>query len=422
MHDKTHLRLRWVMFSYVFTFAMLAYVQRSSVSVAAEDMLPALNLSVVQLGWLNAAFTTAYAIFQLPGGALGQKYGARPLFLAVGVTGLIATIGTPIFPALLGGTTLFVALLATQFLLGFGQAPVFPTLATLVERWFPVSQFGLTNGLSTSGMLLGGALTAPLIVWLTSLWGWQGALLWTALPAAVLTVVWTLDGRSTPAEHPRIRKEELAELDATAVAEPLTFTRLWRVARNRNILLLALSYLSFNYVFYLITFWSFLYLVRDRGFSGLESGFMAMLPWLGAAVGAAIGGFMSDRLAQRMGPTKGYRLLPLLTLPIAVVMLLATPAVEGAYVAVAALVVAFFAMEINEGPFWAATMSVARADTGAATGVLNTGGNIGGIICQPIAAALAATGAWTQVWLSGAVFALLAVVLWLFVNAEPAEQ
>jgi sugar phosphate permease len=194
------------------------------------------------------------------------------------------------------------------------------------------------------------------------------------------------------------------------------------VARNRNILLLALSYLSFNYVFYLITFWSFLYLVRDRGFSGLESGLMAMLPWLGAAVGAAIGGFMTDSLAQRMGPTKGYRLLPLLTLPVAVVMLLATPAVEGAYLAVAALVVAFFAMEINEGPFWAATMSVARADTGAATGVLNTGGNIGGIICQPIAAALAATGAWTQVWLSGALFALLAVVLWLFVNAEPAER
>jgi len=422
MHEKTRLRLRWVMFSYAFTFAMLAYVQRSSVSVAAEDILPALNLSIVQLGWMNAAFTTAYAIFQLPGGALGQKYGARPIFLAVGVTGLIATIGTPIFPALLGGTTIFIALLATQLLLGFGQAPVFPTLATLVERWFPVRQFGLTNGLLTSGMLLGGAFTAPLIVWLTGLWGWQGALLWTALPAAVLAIVWALDGRSTPAEHPRIRKEELAELDATPVAEPLTFARLWGVARNRNILLLALSYLSFNYVFYLITFWSFLYLVRDRGFSGLESGFMAMLPWLGAAVGAAIGGFMTDRLAQRMGPTKGYRLLPLLTLPIAVVMLLATPAVEGAYVAVAALVVAFFAMEINEGPFWAATMSVARADTGAATGVLNTGGNIGGIICQPIAAALAATGAWTQVWLSGAVFALLAVILWLFVNAESAEQ
>lgn len=414
-------RLRWIMFSYIFLFAMLAYVQRTSVSVAADDMLPALQLSVIQLGWLNAAFTAAYAMFQLPGGALGQRIGARPVFLAVGLIGILATIGTPAFPALLGGTALFAALLATQFLLGLGQAPIFPTLAVLIERWFPVRQFALANGLSTSGMLLGGAMTAPLIVWLTAAWGWQGAMLWTALPAAVLTVIWAFDGRSTPAEHPRTREADLAELDATPVVEPLTWTRLWHVARNRNVLLLALSYLSFNYVFYLITFWSFLYLVRDRGFSGLESGVMAMLPWIGAAIGAAIGGVLADRFATRLGPTRGYRLLPLLSLPLAAVMLLLTPSVESAYIAVAALVVAFFAIEINEGSFWAATMSVARADSGAATGVLNTGGNIGGIIAQPIAAALAATGAWMQVWLSGAVFAMISVALWLFVRAEPAS-
>ena len=146
-----------------------------------------------------------------------------------------------------------------------------------------------------------------------------------------------------------------------------------------------------------------------------------MAPWIGAAVGAAIGGVMADSLVIRMGATRGYRLLPLLTLPIGAVLLYLTPTIASVYVAVAALTVAFFAMEVNEGPYWAATMNVARADTGAATGVLNTGGNMGGMLCQPVVAALAAAGAWHGVWISGAVFAALAAVLWLFVKADPAE-
>ena len=75
-------------------------------------------------------------------------------------------------------------------------------------------------------------------------------------------------------------------------------------------------------------------------------------------------------------------------------------------------------MEVNEGPYWAATMRVARADTGAATGVLNTGGNIGGIVCQPMVAALVAGGDWTSAWVIGAALAALAAVLWLFVRCE----
>ena len=99
-------------------------------------------------------------------------------------------------------------------------------------------------------------------------------------------------------------------------------------------------------------------------------------------------------------------------------MLLAIPAAGSAALAVAALTLAFFAMEVNEGPYWAATMSIARADTGAATGVLNTGGNTGGIVCQPLVAWLVAGGDWADAWIAGAVFAMVAAALWLFVRCE----
>jgi ACS family glucarate transporter-like MFS transporter len=406
----------------MFGFAALASVQRTTIAVAAPELTTALQLSKQQIGWLFLAFTAAYAAAQLPGGALGQRFGPRAVFTGVGLLGVIATLATALSPYVVGGAALLGVLLIAQALLGLGQGPIFPVFATVVERWFPSRQFGLANGTISSGMLLGGALTPPLLVAMIAALGWQQAILLTALPPLLLTVLWWRFGRDRPQQHAQVTPAELAELDDAPPASPLTFERMLGVLRDRNILLLALSYLCMNVVFYMISFWSFMYLVEQRGLKGLESGVMAMIPWIGAAVGAAVGGVLADRLAERYGATRGYRLLPLVSLPIGAVMLVAIPAVGSVLLAVAALTLAFFAMEVNEGPYWAATMRVARADTGAATGVLNTGGNIGGIVCQPLVAALVAGGDWRSAWVIGAAFAALAAVLWLFVRCgEPAE-
>ncbi len=414
------LRIRWLIYAYMFGFAAMAYVQRTTISVAAPELTEALQLSKQQLGWLFMAFTAAYAAGQLPGGALGQRFGPRAVFTGIGLVGVVATLATALPSYLLAGAALLGVLIAAQALLGLGQGPVFPVFATVVERWFPSRQFGLANGVISSGMLLGGALTPPLLVALIAELGWQQAILATALPALLLTLGWWHFGRDRPEQHRRVTADELAELDTMPPTPPLTFARMLEVLRDRDILLLALSYLCLNFVFYMIMSWSFLYLVEQRGLKGLESGLMAMIPWIGAAVGAAAGGVLADRLAQRHGATRGYRLLPLLSLPLGAVMLVAIPAAASAALAVAALTLAFFAIEINEGPYWAATMSIARADTGAATGVLNTGGNTGGIICQPLVAWLVASGDWSAAWITGAGFALVAAALWLAVRCEHA--
>lgn len=420
--QRQPIRVRWWIYAYMFGFAAMAYVQRTGIAVSAPAMQHDLGFTDTELGWLFFAFTTAYAAFQLPGGALGQRLGPRLVFTVVGIVGVLATLTTPLFPLVLSGSALFAALLAGQSLMGASQGPVFPVFAAVVERWFPSRQFAMANGVVASGMLLGGALTPPLLVELATQYGWKGAILWTVLPAALLTAGWAWYGRDRPQQHPGVSPQELAELDEAPAAPPLTFRRMGRVLMDRNILLLALSYLSMNYVFYMISYWSFIYLVKERHLGGLESGLMGMMPWIGAAVGAAIGGVGADALVTRFGPTRGYRLIPLISLPLGAVMLFCTPLFGNVYVAVAALTLAFFAMEINEGPYWAGTMSVARADTGAATGVLNTGGNMGGVLCQPVVAALAATGNWTHVWVSGAAFALLAAGLWLFVRCGAAER
>ena len=181
------MKVRWTIFLFLGGFAMLAYVQRTSLGVAAQNIMPDLHLSQLQIGWLNAAFATCYTLAQLPGGVLGQRYGARLMYTVIGLVGLVATIATPLAPVVLAGTALFVALLAAQGLLGLAQGPVFPMFAAVSQTWFPQRQWALANGGNALIMNIGGAMTAPLIVVLTAHYGWQGALLWIALPAALLT-------------------------------------------------------------------------------------------------------------------------------------------------------------------------------------------------------------------------------------------
>jgi MFS transporter, ACS family, glucarate transporter len=417
-------KVRWHIFLFLFGFAILSYLQRTSIGVAAQNIMPDLHLSQMQIGWLNAAFATCYALAQLPGGVLGQRYGARLTYIFVGAVGLVATIATPLAPVLLTGTALFLALLAAQGLLGISQGPVFPMTAAVAQTWFPQRQWAVTNGLFSLGMNIGGAMTAPLIVVLTAYFGWQGALLWIALPAVLLTSAWAWYGRDTPTQHWKVRPEELADLEPGDLEKParMTLVRMKAILVQRDVRLLAFSYMCFNYVFYLIGTWSFLYLVQARDFKGLESGFAAMLPWIGAGIGAGLGGFLSDGLATRIGYRWGYRIVPLVSLPLAGLLLLVTIGVSAPYGAVLALMATFFMVELNEGSYWAATMRVARADTGAATGVLNTGGNVGGIVSAPIIGALSGAGNWDLTFTIGAAFAFVAAACWLVIDPDRRVQ
>jgi MFS transporter, ACS family, glucarate transporter len=417
---RTPVRIRWWIFAFVFGFAFLSYLQRTSLPIVAKPLMDELGLSMLDIGWLNSAFVTAYALAQIPGAALGQVQGARRTYVFVGLVGLVAMLAVPLAPMLLAGTGVFVALVVAQALLGASQGPVFPMCAAVGEVWFPVNRWAFVNGVVSTGMNLGGVLATPLIVFLMAHFGWRGALLWLALPAALLTAGWAFYGRDTPAEHPSVTAEEIAELPPPAATRPpLTLRRLLAVGSERNVLLLATSYFCMNYAFYLLSTWSYQYLLQVRHLEGLEGGFAGAVPWLGAAAGAGIGGMVTDRLATRFGPRWGYRLLPLVTLPIAGLLLLLTTLVATPAAAVAALTVAFFAVECTEGPYWAATMSVARTDTAAATGVLNTGGNLAGMVTGPLVGWLAGIGGWNGAFLTGLGFAFAAAALWLLVDSDP---
>ena len=412
-------RVRRKIYLFLFAFGFIAYLQHASITIAGVPMMPQLGMNEVQLSWLFDAFILGYTIMQFPGGLLGQRFGARLTFVAIGLVAFAAMLAMPLAPVLFTGATLLAVLLAAQLLLGFAQGPIFPVSAGVFEAWFRPVRWPLVQGVQSMGLQLGAALAPLLIAPLMTAFGWHRALLWTTLPALAVIVWWGWYARNTPAEHPGVSVEELAELGSTSAGsapQPMSWARAWALLKDRDVLLLTVSYLFMNYVYYLLSTWVFVYLVQERHFTVLESGVLAAAPPLAAAVGAGVGGYGASVLSTRLGVRRGLRIIPLLSLPAAgLLQFLAVDAVN-AYLAVAALALCYACVELNEGPYWAAIMHVARTDTMAASGLLNTGGNIGGLIGIPIVGYLAQHQAWTSAFLLGTVLAVVSAAAWLFVD------
>ena len=419
LYSLTH-RVRWRIYGFLFSFGFIAYFQQKGLTVAAERIMPELHFSQAQIGWLESAFVLGYALFQFPGGVLGQRLGARRLFILIGSVAFLATALTPLAPVLLRGTVLLIAMVALQFIMGLAQGPIFPVSSGVMESWFPPQRWAFIQGLQSSGLQLAAAATAPLVAYLMSTIGWQQALLWPALPAAGVVALWAWYGRNTPQQHPGVGAAEIAELGHRPAAEmqsPLTRERLARIVTDRSVLLLSVSYACMNYVFYLISNWCFLYLVQERHFNVLESGVLSMLPPLAAALGAGVGGVLVTGACKRFGVRWGFRAVPLLALPAAGLLLLLVVNLSNAYVALAVLALAYLVVELTEAAYWGGIMAVARADCMSASGVLNTGGNAGGVIGIPIVAYLSGSGHWTAAFALGALFALIGTLLWFGIDA-----
>ena len=419
MRAPQRIRVRWKIFLFLFGFGFIAYVQQRSLTVASYRMMPDLGLTQMQIGWLEEALLIGYTAMQFPGGVIGQRLGARLMFVVIGLIAFAACLVTPLAPLVLQGSALLAVLLAAQLMAGAAQGPIFPVSTGVFQTWFTPDKWPLVQGLQSMGLGLGASFTPPLIAWLMTAFDWRRALVWTTLPALLLIAWWARYGRNSPAEHPSVSAEELAELGPeppASVDSAISWSRMWALMKNRDVLVLTASYLCMNYVYYLLANWCFLYLIQERHFTVLQSGMLAGTPPLAAAIGAGVGGWLASVLGKRYGIRRGLRILPLISLPAAGVLQFVAVDAANAYLAVAALALCFACVELNEGPYWAAIMHVGRADAMAASGLLNTGGNAGGLVATPIVAYLSGHHAWTPAFLIGTGFALASAAGWLLVD------
>jgi ACS family glucarate transporter-like MFS transporter len=378
-----------------------------------------------------AAFTAGYTVFQFPGGLLCDRFGPRRVLAVIAVLWGAMTLLTSLVPGQ-GASSVAVilgALVLVRFLVGATHAPIFPVVNASVVRWFPPGSWALPLGLTSTGLTLGGAVGAIAVPLLISQYGWRTAFAIIAPLGLAIGALWWWYARDRPRDHPAVSEAE-AELIVDGrdegQLEGLEENREagegpspWRrVLKNRDVLLLTLSYAFMNFVFYFVFNWFFFYLVEVRGFSATDAGFVASAQWIAGAIGATLGGWWCDRMCRRLGIRWGVRWPIIIGMGISIVLLLVGALHPSATVAVSAMVLLFFFNQLCEGPYWAASVAIGGRHAGAAGGVLNTGANAMGIINGLLVPWLALGFGWTVAIASAAVFTLIGIGLMLLVRAD----
>lgn len=420
--------IRWKILVILALASFISYVLRTNLSFAAPEMMKDLGLDEVQWGWVLAAFTAGYALFQFPGGILGDRFGPRRVLTAIAVLWAVLTVVTSLVPGPEAASTglIIAVLFLVRFLVGAVHAPIFPVMNASIVRWFPVGGWALPSGLSSTGLTLGGAAAAIVLPLMIIQLGWRVTFLCVAPLGLLTAVLWWWYSRDEPSSHPAINEAEIElirkgrEIKAIPGEAPVEASGSdWlRVLKNRDVLFLMLSYSSMNFVFYIVFNWFFYYLVEVRQFSATDAGFVASAQWIAGAAGAALGGWLCDRMCKGLGLRWGCRWPVIIGMTVSAILLLVGALHSNAYVAVSAMVLLFFFNQLNEGPYWATSIAVGGRHAGAAGGVMNTGANVMGIINALLVPFFAHAFGWTFAIASGAIFAMMGVAFMLLVRAD----
>jgi MFS transporter, ACS family, glucarate transporter len=419
------LKPKWSLVAMLCATATAGYICRVNVSTAGALLMQEFHLTQVEMGRVFSAFLLGYALFQVAGGVLADRWGARRVLAAaawvwVALTAFQALVGWGPWTGAASGA--LVAFVALRFLMGAAAAPTYPASAQGVSRWIPAAFQGRATGIVIGSVGLGSAIAPPLVSSVMVAWGWRAALLVSALPALAIALAWRYfpeppppSGSVTPVTRPnaesRTPKAESVRPQASGLRP-----RAW--LRTPSFLLLALSYSLQGYVGYIFVSWFYLYLVQERHYGLLEGAWMSSLPWVLSIVSIPLGGFIADRLAAgRLGPVWGPRAVAMTGMAGSGALISVGAHTASAVTAATTLALATALVLSVEGPFWSTVTRMEGGKSGTAGGIMNTGCNVGGLISPALTPVLAASIGWEAALHVAAALAVIAALLWFGIGS-----
>ena len=424
LQQEPRSKVRWVVAGLMWSAIAINYIDRTVLSAAAPHLQSEFHLGAMEMGIVMSAFFWSYALLQLPAGMLADRFGQK---IVLGMAVFWWSLAT----AVTGLASGFKSLVALRVMLGVGEAGSYPSNAGIATRWFPRQERATVAGIFDSGSKLGGAIALPLIAWLLAVFDWKVTFAITGALGLVWCVVWVVVFKNSPADHRRVSASELAYIRADEEAPRQNGAELadvpwYRLFAHRNIWAMCIGFFMINYNSYFFITWLPTYLVKERGMSMMEMGFMASLPLILSMVVEIFAGWASDRVyaSGRLSLTATRKLFLIIGLLMASSIGFAAFAASP-LVAVALLCVAKSGTTVAASQVWALPGDVApRNMVSRVAGIQNTVSNMGGVVGPVVTGAIVgSTGSFVAALLFSSALIVIAMLNYLFLlgKVEPIQ-
>ncbi len=410
--------IRWLLIFWLFVLSAVAYLDRVNLSIAGAKISEEFAVSNVRLGFVFSAFLLGYALFQTPAGWLADRFGPRRV-----LTGGVVWWG--IFSALTAAVSHNVAnpvmvLLVIRFLLGAGEAIIYPASNQFVARWIPSQERGTANGMIFAGVGIGAGVTPPLISYVMLHYGWRSSFLISALIGLAVGAVWYLAARDTPESHSGVSTSELAHIQAGISISPASKNSgvhsMTVILSSPIVWILSFAYFCFGYVAWVFFSWFYLYLAKVRGVDLKSSALYATLPFLAMAICSPLGGAISDFLTRRLGSRIGRCTMAVIGFSLTAIFIVLGAAVQDTRVASIVLAGGAGSLYLSQSSFWAVSADLGQRSSGSLSGFMNMANQIGGMITVSLTPFIADRFGWSAGFNVAAAIAGLGAVAWLLIN------
>jgi MFS family permease len=367
----------WVIFFSV-TLAIFSYIDRVALSRAAPDVRHDLGLDKIHFGWVISAFVTCYALFEIPSGYLGDRFGPRKVLLRI-------VIWWSFFTFLTGQAWNFWSLFACQALFGMGEAGAFPNITKSLSIWLPQEEKVRAQGIIWLFARWGGAFTPLLVVTLLQYVSWRTAFGIFGSLGVVWCVFFYWWFRDDPHDNPKVNAAERALIASSRKlaghgkmpwSKLLSAPRAWMLCSQY-------FFLSFSWYFYIT--WLPTYMDERLKINITESAWLNALPLFLGGLGSFFCGQTTHFMSQKLGSLNVQRrTMSIIGFVGASALILTATRMDTALSTMLAIGFASFCNDLAMPPSWGAAMDLGGPYAGTLAGAMNMIGNLGGALAASV--------------------------------------